>query len=126
MARLAAKHEWTLLSNHGMVLLHLAANPDLTQRELAYALGITENRVGTIVGDLERAGMVQVDRGGWRNSYRVNPEAHLRHPTLSHIPLRRLIDAVSPLLVGENRVEEDRPAPQPAQAPGSPVPPRLP
>ena len=99
---MAAKHEWTILSNHGMVLLHLAANPDLTQRELAYALGITENRVGTIVKDLEGAGMVRVERGGWRNSYRVNPEAHLRHPTLSHIPLGRLIDAVNPLLVEEN------------------------
>ena len=102
MARIQGKREWTILSNHGMVLLHLAANPNLTQRELAYALGITENRVGTIVRDLEEAGMVQVDRGGWRNSYRVNPEAHLRHPTLAHIPLRRLIDAVSPLLIEEN------------------------
>ncbi len=95
------KRAWTLLSNHGMVLLHLAANPDLTQRELAHALGITENRVGTIVRDLELAGMVGVERGAWRNSYRVNPEACLPHPTLSHIPLRRLIDAVTPRLVGE-------------------------
>ena len=66
-----AKREWTLLSNHGMVLLHLAAHPDLTQRELAHALGITETRVGTIVGELEAAGMVGVERGGWRNSYRA-------------------------------------------------------
>ncbi len=101
MTRREAKHAWTILSNHGMVLLHLAANPDLTQRELAAALGITETRVGTIVRDLEEAGMVRVDRGGWRNSYRVNPEARLRHPTLSHIPLRRLIDAVTPRLGGE-------------------------
>ncbi len=101
MTRRAAKHAWTILSNHGMVLLHLAANPDLTQRELAAALGITENRVGTIVRDLEEAGMVRVDRGGWRNAYRVDPEARLRHPTLSHIPLRRLIDAVTPRLVEE-------------------------
>lgn len=94
-----AKREWTILSSRGMVLLHLAAHPDLTQRELAHALSITENRVGTIVGELEAADMVGVDRGGWRNSYRVNPEADLRHPTLSHIPLRRLIDAVRPLLL---------------------------
>jgi len=99
---IVAKHEWMLLSSHGMVLLHLAGNPNLTQREIALALGITENRVGTIVRDLERTGMVQVDRSGWRNCYRVNPEAHLRHPTLSHIPLQRLIGAVCPLLVGEH------------------------
>ncbi len=91
-----------VLSSHGMVLLHLAANPNLTQRELAYALGITENWVGTIVRDLEEAGMVHVERSGRHNSYRVNPDAHLRHPTLSHIPLRRLIEAVRPLLAGES------------------------
>jgi len=97
-----AKREWTILSNHGMVLLHLAAHPDLTQRELAHTLGITENRVGTIVRDLELAGMIGVERGGWRNSYRVNPEACLPYPTLSHIPLRRLIEAVTPRLIGEH------------------------
>ena len=96
------KREWTVLSNHGMVLFHLAANPDQTQRELAYALGITEHRVGMIIKELEEAGMVQVDRSGWRNSYSVNPDAHLRHATLSHIPLWRLIEAVRPLLPGGN------------------------
>ncbi len=59
-----------------------------------------EHRVGTIVRELEEAGMVQVNRGGWRNSYTVNPDAHLRHPTLAHIPLSRLIEAVRPLLTG--------------------------
>ena len=102
MATREGKREWTVLSNHGMVLFHLAANPCLTQRELASALGITEHRVGTIVKELEEAGMVWVERSGWRNSYRVNPDAHLRHPTLSHIPLRRLIDAVTPLMVERN------------------------
>ncbi len=100
MTTIEGKREWTVLSRHGMVLLHLAANPNLTQRELAYVLEITENWVGTIVRDLEEAGMVHVERSGRHNSYRVNPDAHLRHPTLSHIPLRRLIDAVSPLLSG--------------------------
>ncbi len=85
-----------VLSNHGMVLFHLAANPQLTQRELSDALGITERRVAQIVKDLATADMIRIERRGSRNYYEVNPDAPLRHPTLAHIPLRRIIAALLP------------------------------
>ncbi len=96
---------WTLLSSHGMVLLHIAANPNVTLRELSDALGLTERWVGRIVKDLVEANMLQVERRGLRNHYHVDPDAHFRHPTLAHIPLRRIIDA----LVPELKQEDDDP-----------------
>ncbi len=89
-------HTWTIFSNHGMVLFHIAAAPNSTLRQLALRLGITERQVATIVKDLAAAGMLKIERHGRRNSYSINPDAHLRHPTLAHIPLRRIIAAVVP------------------------------
>ena len=99
------KPKWTLLSSHGMVLLHIVANPNITLRQLSHSLGLTERWIGRIVNDLAQANMLHVERRGLRNYYQVNPEAPLRHPTLSHIPLRRIIDAVVP----EIRQEDDEP-----------------
>ena len=89
-------HDWTIFSNHGLVLFHVAAMPDATQRELAYNLGLTERQVGRILGDLASVGFLQIQRQGRRNRYRVNPEAHLRQPLVSHVRLGRILAAVSP------------------------------
>jgi DNA-binding MarR family transcriptional regulator len=85
---------WLVFSSHGMVLFYVAANPDATLRATAMALGVTERRVAGIIKDLASAGMVKVERRGRRNHYVLNPEARLRHPTLSHIPLGRIAAAL--------------------------------
>ncbi len=90
-----AWREWTIFSHHGHVLFYVAANPDATIRAISDALGITERHVARILRNLEVAGMVQVARQGRRNSYTVNPEARLRHPTLAHVTLDRIIRAVT-------------------------------
>ncbi len=87
---------WLLFSNHGLVLFHVAANPNVTQRELSDVLGITERQVGRIVKDLQEADMLRIERQGRQNCYVVNPDVPLRHPTFGHIPLRRIITAVVP------------------------------
>ena len=87
---------WTIFSSHGMVLFYVAAHPDVTLRETAVALGITERRVVSIIKDLTNAGMVHIERRGRRNHYALNPEARLRHPTLSHVPLARIAAALKP------------------------------
>ncbi len=92
------RQAWLLFSNHGLVLFHAAANPNATQRELSDALGITERQVGRIVKDLREADMLRVERQGRQNCYLVNPDVPLRHPSLGHIPLRRIIAAVIPEL----------------------------
>lgn len=89
---------WELLSNHGMVLLHLAASPGRTQRDLSYVLGITERQVGRIINELRDAGMLRIERRGRRNSYTIDLDARMRHPALSHIPVGRMVDALAPAL----------------------------
>ncbi len=91
---------WSLFSSHGLVLFHVAANPEVTQRELSDTLGLTERQVGRIVKDLRQAEVLRVERRGRQNCYVVNPGAPLRHPTLAHIPLRCIIAAVVPALAG--------------------------
>lgn len=87
--------EWSLFTSHGVVLLHLVAAPDSTLRSLSDATGLTERHVARVVKDLAEAGVVEVERLGRRNSYTVNGDARLRHPVLSGVPLRRLIEAIS-------------------------------
>ncbi len=91
-----AWREWTIFSHHGHVLFYVAANPDATIRAISDALGITERHVARILKHLETAGMVHVERAGRRNCYTVNPAARLRHPTLAHITLDRIVSAVTP------------------------------
>lgn len=88
---------WTIFSSHGMVLFFVAANPDATLRTTAVALGLTERRVSGIVKDLASVGMVRVERRWRRNHYILNPEARLRHSTLSHISLGRIAAALGDL-----------------------------
>lgn len=70
---------WTLLTNHGRLLLLIASHPDARLRDLAETAGITERAAGSIVGDLEEAGYVTRTRTGRRNSYVVHPERPFRH-----------------------------------------------
>lgn len=71
---------WTILTNHGHVLLALYRNPDLRQRDIAHGVGITEGAVQRILHELEAAGYVTVERIGRRNRYRVDGSLGLRHP----------------------------------------------
>ena len=71
---------WTLLTNHGRVLLLLAANPDSRLRDLAVQAGITERAAGSIVSDLQEAGYVTASREGRRNTYVVHADRPFRHP----------------------------------------------
>jgi DNA-binding IscR family transcriptional regulator len=90
------KPEWTILSNHGIVLFHIAANPNSTVRQLSDNLGLSERWIAQIVKDLAASDMIRIERRGQHNYYEVNADAHFRHPTLSHIALRQIIAAVVP------------------------------
>lgn len=84
--------EWTFLTNHAHVLIHLHAHPDARVRDLAAAIGITERSVMNILADLEQAGYVTRNRVGRRNLYRVNPRRHFRHPAEASQRIGRLLD----------------------------------
>ena len=82
---------WTLMNTHGIVLFLIASSPDLTQRQISDALGLTERRIIQVVRDLVDADMLWIIKVGRRNSYVVNPDAAFRHPTLSHIKLGQFL-----------------------------------
>ena len=86
--------QWTLMATHGIVLFYIVSKPDSTMREMSDALGVTERRVGQVVRDLVTEGFLTVEKDGRRNSYSVNPKAHFRHPTLSHVTLERFVEAI--------------------------------
>ena len=71
---------WTLLTNHGHVLVCVAADPQTRVRDIAAAVGVTERAVQQILHDLEEAGYLLRERVGRRNRYRIDPDARFRHP----------------------------------------------
>ena len=73
--------EWTFLSNHGHVLVHLSRYPDSLVREIASAVGITERSTQAILADLQKAGYVKIIKSGRRNTYKVNTNRKFRHPS---------------------------------------------
>lgn len=75
-----SKPGWTFLTNHGHVLVCIAAEPDVRGRDIAERVGITERAAQSIVADLVAEGYVTRTREGRRNRYQVHPDAPLRHP----------------------------------------------
>lgn len=82
---------WSFLSNHTHVLLCISEDADITVRELALRVGITERAVMRIVGELDEAGAIERRREGRRNRYTVNHDLPLRHPVEQHCTIGDLI-----------------------------------
>jgi DNA-binding MarR family transcriptional regulator len=87
--------QWTLLSNHGHVLICLANDPHMRLRDVASVVGITERAIQRIILDLEQADMLTREREGRRNRYRINATQPLRHPMEQHKTVGELVEAVS-------------------------------
>lgn len=90
----SANAHWTFLSNHTHVLVCLAAEPDSILRDVAAQVGITERAVQRIVADLEAGGVLNRERDGRRNRYRLALDAHLRHPLEEHCRIGDLLGLV--------------------------------
>ncbi len=91
---------WTLLSNHGHVLVQLAVDPDIRMRDVAERVGITERAVQLIVAELESAGLVLRERVGRRNRYTVPDQGRFRHPEEEHV---RVGDFLALVRAGDRR-----------------------
>lgn len=72
--------QWTFVTSHGAVLAVIAQHGQITARDIAARLGMTERPVRRIIADLETAGYLQKSRTGRVNHYEVN----------RNLPLRRL------------------------------------
>lgn len=75
-----ANHSWTFLTNHSHVLLSIWQQPDIRVRDIAQLVGITERAVMRIIGELNSAGFINIEKSGRENRYTVVSELPLRHP----------------------------------------------
>lgn len=89
---------WTFLSNHGHVLLCLAAGPRQTLPAIAERVGITSRAVQLILADLIEGGYVERVKIGRSNHYQIHADGRLRHPLESHHRIADLIAALGPPL----------------------------
>jgi predicted ArsR family transcriptional regulator len=93
--------EWTFLTNHALVLLHLAKHPRITARELSMSIGITERAVRKIIADLETEGYFEKEKEGRRVRYSIHPKLPFRHHTQKDKAIEKLLGAL-----GWNRKRE--------------------
>jgi DNA-binding MarR family transcriptional regulator len=93
-ARKSVSTGWTFLTNHAHVLVCLDQDPDVLLREVAARVGITERAVQKIVAELEAAGVLEREREGRRNRYRLRRDLPLRHPLEAHREVGELLDLV--------------------------------
>jgi predicted ArsR family transcriptional regulator len=85
---------WTFLTNHAVVFLYLARHPQITARELASSIGITERAVRKIIADLEAEGYISKTREGRGVRYSINSHLPLRHRTQKDKSVNRLLEAL--------------------------------
>ena len=57
------------LTNHALVLIHVANKPKSTLREIAAAVGITERAVQTVLKDMRHEGLIRQKKKGRKNEY---------------------------------------------------------
>lgn len=86
--------EWTFLTNHALVLSHIAHHPRITGLELANSIGITERATRKIIAELLDAGYITKKREGRRSRYRINPDLTLRHPSHGETAVGDLLEAL--------------------------------
>ena len=75
-----ARPAWTLLTNHGHVLVAVAGSTDARVNEIATQVGITTRATLAILKDLEEAGYLTRHRVGRRSHYTLDVHRRFRHP----------------------------------------------
>lgn len=83
--------EWSFITNHGLVLAHIARNPQSTAQEIAQTIKITERTIRKIITRLEAEGYIERQRVGRNNVYRIHPHLKLRHKAAAHIEVGELL-----------------------------------
>lgn len=82
---------WTFLTNHAHVLIAIGRDPELRQRDISHAVGITVGAVQKIIQELEAGGYIQREKVGRRNRYSLDTSLPLRHPLESNHTVGDLI-----------------------------------
>ena len=87
--------DWTFFSNHAHALFVLSTYENITVRELATKIGITERFAHKVISDLFEEGYVSIEKVGRQNHYKVNLNKKLRHSVEGLIRTGDLIDLIS-------------------------------
>jgi len=87
-----SEKNWHFLSNHAQVLVCIARDPTVRIRDIAPVVGLTERAAQRIVADLVAAGVVEREKVGRRNRYRVNLAAKMRYEAQSDVEVRELLN----------------------------------
>jgi predicted transcriptional regulator len=90
--QIASQRTWYLLSSHGTVFFYVATHPDCTIKEMTEALFLTRRTIWGLVGDLRKAGMVDVRKSGRRHHYSANPDSQVHHPVFGGRTVREVIE----------------------------------
>jgi hypothetical protein len=96
-----------LYTNHGLVLMRIAVNPDVTLSQLALDIGIRERAAYLIVRDLAKEGFIEKQKVGRRNYYRVNVDRVLDYEPLPGLTVRQQITAMAGTLGFPERADEE-------------------
>ena len=72
--------KWTFLTNHALVLLCIADDPEARLRDIAASLNMTERTAFGIITDLVEAGYVVKEKDGRRNRYHIQTHLPLPDP----------------------------------------------
>ncbi|WP_420000190.1 helix-turn-helix transcriptional regulator [Streptomyces boninensis] len=109
---------WTFLTNHARVLAAIAQNRHARIRDIAAHCRLTERAVQKIIADLEYEGYLSHHKEGRSNTYRIEPDKVLRHPTEAGLPVAELL---SLLLSGEDEGEAGQRAVEGRPGQGRPI-----
>ncbi|TKJ28855.1 winged helix-turn-helix domain-containing protein [Blastococcus sp. CCUG 61487] len=92
----AGRPTWTFLTNHGHVLLAVAADGDARVEEIATTVGISTRAALSILRDLDDAGYLTRTRIGRRTHYELRPHQHFRHPATADHEVDELLAIFRP------------------------------
>jgi hypothetical protein len=88
-------HHWTFLTNHSHVLVLLSRDSSIVLREVALRVGITERAVQRIIAELESGGVIEREKVGRQNHYRIRHDQPLRHPIEAHRSIGDLLELLN-------------------------------
>jgi DNA-binding MarR family transcriptional regulator len=90
-----AGRTWFFVTSHAFVLIEVERNPDITVREIAEQVGLTERQAHRVLADLVDEGYLTRERVGRRNRYHVNHAGRMRHKALAELEVGDLLRALA-------------------------------
>lgn len=92
---IAERPQWGFLSNHAHVLVCLYHDPDMRLSEISARVGLTLRIVQKIVRELSDESVIEIEKVGRRNRYRIDESFPFRHELENHCNIGQLLRLVA-------------------------------